>query len=120
MIKNRVAWLLAERRVPSRWWYLPFLMIQGGLAFLALAEGMPGGRPYLALSIILLLQTLRPTFLGSTLAMLGWFLVWFALPVYASLAYMYPFTMGFLILWGLVPIALLWLIRPRAEFPGSG
>ena len=114
--------LVVMRPVPSRWLYLPFLLVMGCLAMGALGEGYPGGGDYLALSLIFLVQTYRPTVLGWWAAEAGWFSVCFVEFLYARIAHHTPgFTPAFLLVWGVLPLVLLWLIRPRAKSgqPGS-
>lgn len=109
--------LVVLRPVPSRWWYLPFLLLEGGLAFFALAGGLPGGYTYLALSLIFLAQTSWPSILGWWAAFGGWFSIEFLLPLHDRLVYGIPgFSPGFLIGWGLLPLVFLYFVRPR---PGT-
>lgn len=59
------------------------------------------------------LATIR-TLLGWWAAMTAWFASEFLQPLYDRLMYHIPdFTISFLLLWGLAPLVLLWLIRPR-------
>lgn len=112
--------LVAIRRAPSRWWYLPFLLVMGAMALLALGEGLPGGADYLVVFLVLSVQTARPTALGWWATLGAWFGVCFAEPLYARIAYeISGFTPTFLFAWGVVPLILLWLIRPRERRPSA-
>ena len=44
-IRTLLRLLVAYQPRPSRWRYLPFLLIEGGLGLLALGEGDPGSWP---------------------------------------------------------------------------
>ena len=120
-LRDKLGSLVTRRSRPSRWWYLPFLLVQGALAFFALAAGLPGKWDYLALSMIFLAQTVRPTVLGWWGALLGWFSLNFLMDLHDRLAYGIPgFTAGYLVVWGVLPLIPLWLIRPRRKGAGGG
>ena len=113
-IKTWLRLLVAYQSRPSRWWYLPFLLVEGGLGLLALGEGYPGSWFYLTVALVFLAQTKRPTVLGWWATLVAWFASEFIQPLYDRLVFHIPgYTITFFLLWGLAPLVLLWFIRPR-------
>jgi hypothetical protein len=119
-MKTRLRLLVAYQTRPSRWWYLPFFLVQGGLGLVNTVGEYrnPWGWPLLAVALIYLVQTMWPSVLGWWAAMVAWFAAQFVVPLYDRFAYDIPgYTVTFLLLWGLAPLVLLWLIRPRPPRP---
>lgn len=115
-VRGKLYALVAKHPHPSRYWYLPFLVVEGGLAFFAITGGMPGGYYYLAVALVFLVQTIRPTILGWYATMAAWFAGEFLEPLHDRLAYdISGYTPAYLIGWGLVPLVWLYLIRPRLK-----
>ena len=119
-MKTRLRLLVAYQTRPSRWWYLPFFLVLGGLG-LANTIGeyrQPWGWTILAAALIFLVQMMWPSVLGSWAAMVAWFATQFVAPLHDRFAYdISGYTSTFLLLWGLAPLVLLWLIRPRSPKP---
>ncbi|HEV2133033.1 MAG TPA: hypothetical protein VGR47_02100 [Terracidiphilus sp.] len=114
--------LVAYQTRPSRWWYLPFFLVQAGLGLVNTVGEYrtAGGWTFLAVALIYLVQMMFPSVLGWWAAMVGWFATEFVWPLYDRFAYDIPgYTVTFLLLWGLAPLVLLWLIRPRPSRPAS-
>jgi len=115
-MKTRLRLLVAYQTRPGRWWYLPFFLVQGGLGLVNTVGEyrVPLGWTYLAVALIYLLQMMWPSVLGWWGAMVAWFAAQFVAPLHDRFVYDIPgYTITFLLLWGLAPLVLLWLLHPR-------
>lgn len=120
-MKTRLPLLAAYQTRPSRWWYLPFFLVQGGLGLVNTVGEyrVPWGWTYLAVALIYLFQMMWPSVLGWWGAMAAWLAAQLVAPLYDRFAYdINGYTITFLLLWGLAPLTLLWLIRPRPARAG--
>jgi hypothetical protein len=106
--------LTTVRPVPSRSFYLPYLLIIGSLGFLALGESLRDALPYIVLFGIFLTQFMRPSVLGWLASIAGWFVVCFLAPLYARIVdNIAGFTNVVLFVWGVAPLLILILLRPK-------
>jgi hypothetical protein len=105
-----------HRLSPERWWYLRFLIASGTLSIWEIADsGWADTWPYVILSIVFLVQFIRPTWLGWWVAVLIWVWIGILECLYLRFALHRPeFSAGFIVLWGMGPLVLLYLVRPRS------
>src|ERR1700691_2661412 len=67
-----------RRLFPERWWYLPFLIASCTLSIWGMADsGWADTWPYVILSVVFIVQLIRPTLLGWWVAVLAW--IWIGL-----------------------------------------
>jgi hypothetical protein len=94
---------------------LPFLLAAGVLSVWAMADsGWTDARPYVVFVVVFLVQVARPTLLGWAVSFLGWFWFGFFDCLYMRFAlHRAEYTLIFIFWWGLFPLILMYLIRPR-------
>lgn len=105
-----------RRLAPDRWWYLPFLIASCTLSIWGMADsGWTDTWPYVILSVVFLVQLIRPTWLGWWVAASVWVWIGIINCLYLRLAlHNYEISVGFIVLWGVGPLVLLYLVRPRS------
>ena len=111
-----------QRRLsPERWCYLPFLIASCTLSIWGMADsGWADTWPYVILSFVFLVQLIRPTLLGWWVAISTWVWIGIINCLYMRLALgRSEFTAGFILLWGVGPLVLLYLVRPRSRQAGA-
>jgi hypothetical protein len=97
-----------------RWIYGPFALALMIIIALGLNEGLPAVWPYVVLLPIFIVQLAWPTKNGWLLACIAWGVFGFGIFTYHRFVnQMIEFGLWFLILWGVVPLVLLIVARPK-------
>jgi hypothetical protein len=98
----------------------PFILVLLVIIVLGAHEGVGAIWPYIPLLLIFSVQFARPTIAGWWLTEVSWVLLALGVPAY------YRFVLGrsefnnwFLLLWGMLPLVVLWLLGRRKQKKGA-
>ena len=99
----------------SRWVNVPFVVALALLSLIGAPEGLSGISLYLVMLPFFIIQLLYPTRLGWLLTIIAWGAGTATFAYYRYFGGIAEFSGWFLLLWGGVPLIVLFLFAPSAE-----